>query len=215
MARIMERIFSGFPPYRLYRGYRDGRKNAAKYREWLETGRPVPPPHIVKQLAVREYADRFGLGSLVETGTYQGEMVEAVRELFDRIVSIELDAALCDAARRKFRGFPRITILQGDSGTVLKDVVAELDRPTLFWLDGHYSGGETARGEFDTPVMKELESIYRHPLAKDHVILIDDARCFNNEGGYPDIGTIEASAKAAGYDRVEVKDDIIRLSRTR
>jgi len=215
MDRFPERHFSWFPPYRLYRRYRNRRKNTARYREWLKNGKPVPPPHIVKQLAVREYAERFRLGCLVETGTYLGEMIEAVRGMFDRIYSIELDAALYDGARKKFRRYRQITLLHGDSGTVLKDVLAELDRPALFWLDGHYSGGETARGELETPVMKELENIYRHPHARNHVILIDDARCFDNERDYPGIATIEASAKAAGYDRVEVKDDIIRLSRTR
>ncbi len=27
------------------------------YLEWLESGKPVPPPHIVKQMTVKEYAN--------------------------------------------------------------------------------------------------------------------------------------------------------------
>jgi hypothetical protein len=211
MARLMERILSGFPPYRLYRGYRNRRKNAVKYREWVVNGKPVPPPHIVKQLAIREYSDRFRLGSLVETGTYRGEMIEAVRKVFDRIVSVELDAELCREARRKFRGFPHIAILQGDSGTVLKDVLAKLDRPTLFWLDGHYSGGETARGELDTPVEKELQHIFLLS-AMDHVILIDDAREFTGRGDYPDQDRLRNLVRRHRPGWIfEARDDIIRI----
>ncbi len=211
MARLMERIFSGFPPYRIYRGYRNRRKNAAKYREWVENGRQVPPPHIVKQLVLREYAERFHLGCLVETGTYRGEMVEAVREIFDRIYSIELDAALFKEALRKFRRFPRITILHGDSGTVLKDVLPKLDRPTLFWLDGHYSGPETGKGDLDSPVEKELQHIFLHPDI-GHVILIDDAREFTGHGGYPLLDRLREFVR--GYRpewKFEARDDIIRI----
>ena len=39
------------------------------------------------------------------------------------------------------------------------ELVRQLDGPALFWLDGHYSGGDTAKGELDTPVSAELESI--------------------------------------------------------
>ena len=166
-------------------------------------------------MAVREHADRFSIRTLVETGTYEGEMVEAVRKDFDAILSIELDATLHENARRRFAGDPHVTLVQGDSGVVLKELLARLDEPALFWLDGHYSGGITAKAEFETPIMKELENIYSHRWAKSHVILIDDARCFDGRGDYPGIAALEGSARAAGYDRFEVRDDMIRIFSSR
>jgi hypothetical protein len=50
----------------------------------LNEGKPVLPPHAVKQRVVREYAKRHGLRLLVETETYLGGMVYAVRRIFDR-----------------------------------------------------------------------------------------------------------------------------------
>ena len=50
---------------------------------------PVPPPHVVKQRVLREYAERYELKVFVETGTYRGDMVQAMKPLFDKIYSIE------------------------------------------------------------------------------------------------------------------------------
>jgi hypothetical protein len=45
------------------------------YWYWQLRGRPIRSPHLLKQRTVRQYADRYGLRVLVETGTYYGEMV--------------------------------------------------------------------------------------------------------------------------------------------
>ncbi len=46
--------------------------------------------------------ERFGLTTLVETGTYYGEMIAAVGSQFQRIYSIELDPRLADMAKTAF-----------------------------------------------------------------------------------------------------------------
>jgi len=62
--------------------------------EWERQGRPVPPPHVAKQRVLREYAERYHLKIFVETGTYRGDMVEAMKHLFHKIYSIELSDTL-------------------------------------------------------------------------------------------------------------------------
>ncbi len=62
--------------------------------KWRKSGCPVPPPHIVKRLIIKEYQEKFGYNILVETGTLMGDMVEAQRKRFKKIVSIELDVNL-------------------------------------------------------------------------------------------------------------------------
>ena len=182
-----------------------------EHREWISNGKPPAPPHLVKQRAIREYGKRFSLGTLVESGTYLGEMVEAQRKHFRRIISIELSEMLCAKAQEKFRPYPHIEILQEDSGKLIKDIVGKLSAPALFWLDGHFSGGNTAKADLETPVLNELDAILKS--GHKHVILIDDARLFNGEHDYPTIEALkEFVAKRNANYVLEVKDDIIRLT---
>lgn len=193
----------------LYEGYRDKRA----YQRWIQNGSPVPPPHLVKRQVVRNYAAKLGLSVFIETGTYKGDMVDAVKDIFDEIYSIELEVALYQQAKKRFADDKHITILQGDSGSLLGGVLARLDKPCLFWLDGHYSGGATAKGDLDTPIQRELAHIFKHSAAHSHVILIDDARLFTGDGDYPSIQTLKNLTARAGFDAFEVKDDIIRVYR--
>ena len=130
---------------------------------------------------------------------------------FGQIYSIELDAGLCMKARERFTDVPNVNIIQGDSSNILPDILASVKQPCLFWLDGHYSGDITAKGDLNTPIKKELERIFAHPI-KNHVILIDDARCFTGQNDYP---TMEDLKKFVAKKRpkwiFEIKNDIIRI----
>ncbi|MBN1830386.1 MAG: hypothetical protein JW884_14745 [Deltaproteobacteria bacterium] len=180
-------------------------------RVWEKRGRPLPPPDALKQETVKDYGRRFHLDVFIETGAYLGDMVYAVRTTFPRIWSIELDSALAEGARQRFRSHGHITIVQGDSATSLPEILAGLREPCLFWLDGHYSGGVTAKGSSETPVREELRHILDHPV-KNHVILIDDARCFTGEKEYPTIDEIREIIRSRRPSwTFDVKDDIIRI----
>ena len=116
-------------------------------------------------------------------------MVEAQRNHFEKIYSIELSEKLFNRAKKRFKDYSHITILHGDSGIVLNKLIPEIDKPALFWLDGHYSGGITAKGEKECPVPEELKTILKSSLP--HIILIDDARLFNGTHDYPTIEQIK------------------------
>jgi hypothetical protein len=180
--------------------------------EWERQGRPVPPPHIVKQNVLRRYAEQYHLTVFVETGTYRGDMVAAMKPLFHKIYSIELSDKLFAEAKRRFEQDPHIELIHGDSGQELGGIIGRIDRPALFWLDGHYSAGDTARGDRDTPIHDELEQILRAPDL-GHVIIIDDARCFGSDPAYP---TIEALSEHVLSRRpragIAVADDSIRIT---
>ena len=181
-----------YPPVRSYFQRR-------RYNEWLARGKTGQPPHMVKQLAVQEYAKRFGTRVMVETGTYLGDMIDAVKGGFDRVYSIELGDELYERARRRFGNDPRVTILHGDSGEKILEILPTLTQPTLFWLDAHYTAGlgVSGRAALDTPVLAELSHIFTHPLALQHVILIDDAHEFTGNNDYPPLHEVEALVKAA------------------
>lgn len=160
------------------------RKHAKELQDWEVSGRTGAAPHLIKQQNIADFAKRFNARVMVETGTFRGDMCHAMRDHFEQIYTIELDDTLYAEACRRFKATPSITPMHGDSGVVIKQVLDKLDQPALFWLDGHYSAGPTARGDLDTPISQEIEHILAHHV-QDHVLLIDDARCFTGENGYP------------------------------
>jgi hypothetical protein len=212
MTELLKRLVKGTPLYHPLRNWVGRRRAAKALVEWERNGRPVPPPHIVKQRALRSYAKRFGLRILVETGTLYGDMIEALKDSFDRIYSIELSDELYREAKKRFKGAAHIELIHGDSGVKLKELVTRIDRPALFWLDGHYSGGETAKGASDTPVYDELRHIL-NTADMGHVITIDDARHFGSDPAYPSIAELREliAAERPELDFI-VEDDIIRIT---
>jgi hypothetical protein len=200
-------ILKRSPLYGLLRAARQRRE----IRVWEAGGRRGVPPPLFKRRILAEHADSKDLPTFVETGTYLGDTVQFVEAKFDRVVTIELNLDLYNRATRRFAGSSNVTVLHGDSGAVLPEVLATIDTPALFWLDGHYSEGITARGGSDTPILRELAAILAHPVT-GHVVLIDDARCFDGRGDYPELAELEAFVKnrASAYT-LSVRDDVIRL----
>jgi hypothetical protein len=149
--------------------------------------------------------------TMVETGTYFGDMLQAVRGAFSRLYSVEVDARLYERAVRRFRDDSSVTIVHGDSADVLPQLLNSINEPALFWLDAHYSGGITAKGKSATPVLRELTAI----IARDkpaHVILVDDAQCFGTWSGYPSVAEVVELVRVIRPDyKVIVQDDIIRI----
>lgn len=182
-------------------------------KEWEATPLPRkgPLPHMLKQFTVKDHASRYGCSVLVETGTYEGDMVAACVHAFKKVYSIELDNWFFEQATRRFKDNSKVTILQGDSGKKILDVLNGLSEPAVFWLDGHYSAGTTAKGELDTPVAMEIEHIFNHKI-KNHVILIDDARCFDGTNDYPKLERFIAEVRKMNKSvDVTVYNDVIRI----
>jgi hypothetical protein len=180
-------------------------------RMWTFSGRPLPPPGLFKARTLRRYARQHGLRCLVETGTYRGAMITAVKGEFDQIYSIELSGKLHLAARERFAKDTHVNLICGDSGEELARLVKQLHCRALFWLDAHYSGGETANGRGGVPVMKEIDCILNDRT--DHVILVDDMRLFGTDPTYPTTAELVAfiSATAGQHVALEIRDDILRV----
>lgn len=173
-------------------------------------GSPVPPPHQVKVYWLRWFQRSYALETLVETGTYEGTTVAALLNQFEQIYTIELNYTLWKRAHDRFLKYPHVRVIQGDSGDVLPTILARTADRCLLWLDGHFSGGETARGRKDTPIVDELAAIRSH-CRKDHIILIDDARLFEGANSYPPLDTVTLMLRSINPEyAVRVIDDIIQ-----
>lgn len=196
-----------------YKRYKANKKQQKVIEEWEKAGRPVPPPHFIKQEIIQDYQNRFEYNVLVETGTYLGEMVEAQKNYFNKIISIELSEKLYADAKQKFSNDGNVFIVHGDSGKIMPKVISTLNEPAIFWLDGHYSAGITAKGEKECPIFEELHAIFNGKKLK-HVILIDDARLFNGTNDYPTIQELrEYVHKFDSTYTISVEDDIIRFAK--
>jgi hypothetical protein len=173
-------------------------------------GRPQRSPHLLKQKAVREYGEKFRLRTLVETGTYYGEMVSAMARRFDRIYSVEFVPELAERAQRKFARQPHIKVFCGDSRTVIPEVLGMLTAPALFWLDAGYYGWIGKQGDQER-LSSELEVILSHRFP--HIILLDDARGLTGRDGIPSVEDVTAYVNTNFPNRsVEVKHDIMRIT---
>lgn len=126
---------------------------------------------------------RHGLDVLVETGTYRGDGVAlALAAGFSTVYSVELNAWLADAARRRFAGDPRVVVLTGASCDVMPEVLCRLapGAHVLWWLDAHLP---TLYGVTDPlaemwPLEAELGLITRQRTCAADVFLIDDVRMY-------------------------------------
>lgn len=210
MKRLIPNSVLVFVNWRKIR-YRNNRKNREKViHNWKNSSRKELTPHVIKQEIIREYQKKYSINQLVETGTFRGEMVYAQRNHFKKIISIELSKELFEIAGRKFRNYPNVELLNGDSADVIKSVVEKLSEPAIFWLDGHYSGFETAKGELSTPIKKEINAILDSNL--EHIILIDDARLFIGKDDYPTLDELKEFVLAKKNNLTfSVEDDVIRI----
>jgi hypothetical protein len=187
-------------------------KDEIKYYHWRKNPGNEFPPNRVKQNTVIYYAKKYHPVIFVETGTYFGDMVNAVKNYFEQIYSIELDNFLFNRAKKRFRSNSLINIIHGNSKDELKHLLPKISEQSLFWLDAHYSAGITAKGDKITPVIDELEIIFSHNV-KGHIILIDDARLFNGTDDYPSIEELKNYIISKNSSaNIEIKDDVIRIT---
>jgi hypothetical protein len=98
--------------------------DAVALRAWQRTKRP-PPPRSVKVAQIRRFKRPLHR-RFVETRTFYGDMFALLYPDFDRLHSIELSPRLVRRARGRFRGQPKITLHEGDSGELLGPLPSEV-----------------------------------------------------------------------------------------
>jgi hypothetical protein len=129
------------------------------------------PTELVTALRRQASSDTF-----VETGTYRGETAIWAAKTFTRVVTIEQAQSFYDAAKVRLAPLKNVEVRFGNSRTELSRLAESLSGPVVFWLDAHWSGGETYGQGDECPLLDELAVIAKRPNAD--IILIDDARLF-------------------------------------
>jgi hypothetical protein len=176
---------------------------------WKKSGKPAPPPHIIKIRNILRLAASQKLDILVETGTFHGDTVAATKKYFKCVYSIEVDELLHRNAIQRFACDTNVRLIHGDSAVVLPQLLPKISGKILFWLDGHYSGAGTGRAGSDTPIIAELDAIRAHCNGRPYAIIIDDAREFESNPSYPELRSFVSDIESIFRARPLVKDDAI------
>jgi GT2 family glycosyltransferase len=129
--------------------------------------------------------EQLPLDLFVETGTFNGDTLEAVAPSFSRLLSIELSPTYFHRARERFTNRREFELHLGSSDIVLAQLRSTFaTQSTFFWLDAHWcAAADTAGEKSQCPLLGELKAIGQ--LNDESVIVIDDARLFLSPPGPP------------------------------
>lgn len=195
--------------FRTLKRQHDRYRRERRYCDAIIQGKYALPPQSVKLAVIRQNIPYPPPRVFIETGTYYGDTVAAVKDMYANVISIEVDETLYKKACQRFVSDKNVRIVQGDCVRELSTILTMLHEPAVFWLDGHYSGGETGKGEIEDPILISLNQIAAHP-AQQHVIFIDDARTFDGREGRPDISDVFNEIKKIDSRYIiRVQNDII------
>lgn len=207
MKKIIKKMYIYWVIYNL-KGFFSRKR---EYKEWLAKGSPIPPCSFKKHKYLIDQLKKYKLHIFVETGTFHGDTTWEMSRHCKSVYTIELSRHLYEKAAQRFKWNKKVQPLQGDSGEQLKNVMSQLDEPALFWLDGHYSAGETAKGNKVTPIFEELSHILNDSQNK-HVIIIDDARLFGKDPEYPSFeNLIDFILERKPSAKIIVENDAVRI----
>jgi hypothetical protein len=183
------------------------------------------PTGALSRSLVRSISKHFVLRSFIETGTFVGDTIASLQQDFDKLISIELSEELYNKSRLRLGAFPNVELIRGDSAGRLAQALNQCNGGnSLVWLDAHYSGGVTAKGNENTPIIQEIDSVTRCGTGLD-VILIDDLRLFwdvkdgflqhESVGGYPPASAIveQLNRQEDRYDCFVLLDALLAIPR--
>ncbi len=138
---------------------------------------------------ILELKEKFGIKTVIETGTQYGYTTKWFSEHFDKVLTIEADADFYALSRETLKGCGNVISVLGKSEHLIHEAIIQADGMILFYLDAH---GCNIGG---TALIEELITIGR--LVKNPVIAIHDFKVPNRDFGFD------------SYDGVDLDMDFI------
>jgi hypothetical protein len=133
-------------------------------------------PSINKDFLHTLHDDYTKYHCFIETGTLSGNTTFALEPYFDKIYTIEFSEKYYNNTKNKYSG-NKINFILGDSSIVFKSLLPTISDKCIFFLDGHWSSGDTGHSEKDCPLNEEITHI-NNLFQNEAIIIIDDFRLF-------------------------------------
>ena len=130
------------------------------------------PPEELLLLLKRD----LNVSTFVETGTFNGGTAAWASNHFKKVITIENSKIYFDEAKNTYKHLQNIDFLFGDSRSVLKNTVAQIPKPAIFWLDAHWCSMDSYGYNDQCPIIEEVQLVGSTGIK--HCIFIDDARLF-------------------------------------
>jgi hypothetical protein len=112
----------------------------------------------------------------IETGTYNGETTFGLEPYFNKLYTIEFSEKYYNNTKNKYYG-DKINFILGDSSIVFQTLLPTINDKCIFFLDGHWSSGDTGKSEKDCPLVEEITHI-NNLFQNEAIIIVDDFRLF-------------------------------------
>lgn len=136
--------------------------------------------------------------TLVETGTFLGVTTERGSKVFESVVTIELCPDLAARAKERLKKLKNVRVVEGCAVLVLRQVLSDpAVTDALVFLDGHFSGPGTARGDEPEPAVQEFK-ILNEFKDKINAVIVDDFRTFGRKDFPAKSMLLEAAERFAG-----------------
>ena len=140
----------------------------------------------------------------IETGTLNGETTFALEPYFDKLHTIEFSDKYYNNTKNKYSG-NKINFILGDSSVELEYLLPNITDKCIFFLDGHWSGGDTGHSIKDCPLEEEITHI-NNLFQNEAIIIIDDFRLFG----------LDKSSDKSGEDWSKInKDNLLNILHSR
>lgn len=123
---------------------------------------------------------------------------------YKKIYSIELSEKYYKLNVEQFKSFKNVNIIHGDSSIELKNLLDKIEEPVTVFLDAHWSGGDTARSNIDSPLLKELDVLKKREYRD--IIIIDDARCIGKTGQAGRVGNANYPPMTFDWSYIKLDD---------
>lgn len=133
-------------------------------------------PSINESFLKKLQDDYTKYNCFIETGTLVGETIFALEPYFDKLYTIEFSENYYNNTKNKYNG-NKINFILGDSSIVFESLLPNITNKCIFFLDGHWSGGDTGKSDKDCPLDEEITHI-NNLFQNDAIIIIDDFRLF-------------------------------------
>lgn len=109
--------------------------------------------------------EKYDIKFCIETGTHNGETADELGKIFGMVRTIESNPNYYKDAVKRFNNRKDVICIEGNSSTMLKQILRIIEQPVLFYLDAHWYNYN--------PLLEELKTIADFEFNKSIIIIHD------------------------------------------